>query len=692
MPTINNDSRWKSYLSATEYVEGSQSETNATLSVQLSLNSSDDLGTYFVPYTDIVIIAHAYDDTVAREENKYIVIGVFEAGTKYTLTKSSYNYHLPTLTKLCKVPTTWLTNSVVEIDSMIPAISKEYSENYILGITNLGYCYSDSVISELEHTGVLRNDGQYVYGFFQEEDCNINGEVSEIAFSVTIGDIEYVDLRLPSGTIWAKYNIGATSENLYGSYYQYGKGTRQYAVTSGESYYSVLETPLATSADTVAQEWGGDWHMPRIQIYNELISYTRSEWTTIDGVNGMKFTSLKDSSKYIFLPAGGYWSGGSQSNLNSRGAYWSSTSSDLTFAAYKLDFNSGRTNTNCMEYRTDGISVRGVMSGKSPYGKIIYLTNSAQTNSSTTISTNGCGIDFVLSGNDITWLSNIEATSSNRLSFTASENDYIERSVIIRPKIDNTVCEDEGKWVLVTQESGCDCGTGLEITTPTVVLTSAKTNSNYATYVTTPCFETINSIQYEPSSWSRLISATTEPSLNRIKVTNIQNSINIVEKSGTVIVNYSEAEGCEASTSFTVVRKSGCGCQAIYKYNQVSDYPTEINIEWNYNSTTASTVPLVGYTPNPTSATCYSSVTTSFTSSNLSHWIVSGITAPSDPQAPFDYEIKVQPKENNNDGISIEGTFIIEYMLRDGNPGATCQFIVHYTHNANSCINTFKWK
>ena len=37
---------------------------------------------------------------------------------------------------------------------------------------------------------------------------------------------DYVDLRLPSGTKWAKCNVGASSESAYGNYYMYGKGTR----------------------------------------------------------------------------------------------------------------------------------------------------------------------------------------------------------------------------------------------------------------------------------------------------------------------------------------------------------------------------------------------------------------------------------------------------------------------------------
>ena len=136
---------------------------------------------------------------------------------------------------------------------------------------------------------------------------------------------ESVDLGLPSGTKWAKYNVGATSETEYGNYYQYGKGAAQYAATSGDSNYSGTENPLATSADTAAQEWGGSWHMPTMEQMEELTANTTYEWTTINGVNGGKFTAKNGSGNYIFIPAAGYYGNGSPDEVGSDGYVWSST-------------------------------------------------------------------------------------------------------------------------------------------------------------------------------------------------------------------------------------------------------------------------------------------------------------------------------------------------------------------------------
>lgn len=75
---------------------------------------------------------------------------------------------------------------------------------------------------------------------------------------------------------------------------------------------------------------GGDWHMPTSSQCQELIDNTTTAWTTSDGVSGMTFTSKKDISKFIFIPAAGSAGNDDQvSNTGSTGSIWSSTISDF---------------------------------------------------------------------------------------------------------------------------------------------------------------------------------------------------------------------------------------------------------------------------------------------------------------------------------------------------------------------------
>ena len=138
----------------------------------------------------------------------------------------------------------------------------------------------------------------------------------------------YVDLDLPSGTLWARCNIGATHETDYGDYYQYGKGADNYYITSGQSLYNGSENPLAASADTATQVLGGSCHMPTKLQCEELTANTSYSFQTNfkgSGVNGSKFTSKTDPNKYIFIPAAGFYWSDMVLNEGENVRIWSST-------------------------------------------------------------------------------------------------------------------------------------------------------------------------------------------------------------------------------------------------------------------------------------------------------------------------------------------------------------------------------
>ena len=166
---------------------------------------------------------------------------------------------------------------------------------------------------------------------------------------------EYVDLGLPSGTKWATMNVGASSITDYGNYYQYGYGAATYQEPDGEAWYEGTEDPLAASADTATQVWGGEWHMPTKTQFEELIANTTYEWTTIDGVNGGKFTA--QNGNYVFLPAPGCWDEGYFAL--DWGAYWISSVSEFGYARY-LDFNNSSVGTGEIHI-DDGLLIRPVM-------------------------------------------------------------------------------------------------------------------------------------------------------------------------------------------------------------------------------------------------------------------------------------------------------------------------------------------
>ena len=157
---------------------------------------------------------------------------------------------------------------------------------------------------------------------------------------------DYVDLGLPRGALWATMNVGASKPSDYGLYFQWGDtqgytvaqvgtGNRQKKFASDWSDYKWGVAPdftkytyqpymLDLEDDAAHVYMGGDWHMPSYEQISDLIDYTTTAWTTSDGVSGMTFTSKKDDSKSIFIPAAGYAWGGSVYDSNRNGNVWSS--------------------------------------------------------------------------------------------------------------------------------------------------------------------------------------------------------------------------------------------------------------------------------------------------------------------------------------------------------------------------------
>ena len=90
-----------------------------------------------------------------------------------------------------------------------------------------------------------------------------------------------------------------------------------------------------------------------------MINGTTYTWTTINGVNGGKFTSKKDSTKYIFLPAGGYCKDTTLNNVPSHGYYLSTKWYSYAFAGH-MDICSSDATMFDNAYRRNGFSVRAI--------------------------------------------------------------------------------------------------------------------------------------------------------------------------------------------------------------------------------------------------------------------------------------------------------------------------------------------
>ena len=211
-------------------------------------------------------------------------------------------------------------------------------------------------------------------GDLQDQINSLRGIISSIP------TMEYVDLGLPSRKLWAKCNIGAATETDYGDYFMWGSttpdnnhtcnwantpfnnGLSKYNLTYFESVKDTVYPNgiLAKEYDAAYKATNGIARMPTEAEIQELIDNTTNEWTTINNVNGWKFTSKTDTSKYIFIPAAGWRTDSSFENQGDNGSIWSSSlfTTDLDYA-YNLNFTM---DGQSMDYslRYCGFAVRAV--------------------------------------------------------------------------------------------------------------------------------------------------------------------------------------------------------------------------------------------------------------------------------------------------------------------------------------------
>ena len=240
--------------------------------------------------------------------------------------------------------------------------------------------YSDqaSAVGQIVNTpNVCVIDGMDKTLFIPKSAGNSVEIIEDDDFINYAASIEFVDLGLPSGTLWMKCNIGAEKETDYGLFFQWGD-TVGYDESTAAAHLSESTCPgygdyttwntanltnnvLNTSVDAAYVRTNGKAKMPTQTQCQELANETNNEWTTIDGVAGRKFTNKSDSSKYIFIPAAGYFRGGTRGGEGTCGGVWSSSldTSDIN-NAYDLHFNSKGVFRNGYGYRYGVMGVRGV--------------------------------------------------------------------------------------------------------------------------------------------------------------------------------------------------------------------------------------------------------------------------------------------------------------------------------------------
>lgn len=129
---------------------------------------------------------------------------------------------------------------------------------------------------------------------------------------------DWVDLGLPSGTLWRKFNVGATHPLQYGLYFSWGNIVGHYwngsTFADGYSFtqeaYNLTPGALLTgdidNAHDAAREYLGEhWKIPSSVQYEELNQNCNFEIITQGSLNYFVYTSKINGNRLI-LPLSGY--------------------------------------------------------------------------------------------------------------------------------------------------------------------------------------------------------------------------------------------------------------------------------------------------------------------------------------------------------------------------------------------------
>lgn len=147
---------------------------------------------------------------------------------------------------------------------------------------------------EIRSTKAGNNEGSCTFEISNPDDYTTKPYVIADGkyFYIDIDD-RWVDLGLPSGILWAKYNVGATSPEEYGGYYAWGETETKAAYRYTNYKYAeqyIGSNIVGTNYDAAHVNWGNGARMPSFFELRELAEYCTWETILSDGNKLAKVT------------------------------------------------------------------------------------------------------------------------------------------------------------------------------------------------------------------------------------------------------------------------------------------------------------------------------------------------------------------------------------------------------------------
>ena len=318
-----------------DLIRGILSDLNTTLEVKLGAIEATMKEQSIVLSEKLALIEQAVkDQTTSFNAKMELIIKAITSLPDYseklaaieTALKAmpDYSEQLKAIEKAMKDMNTTLTEKLAILESIQSAISDNGKKLEAIGKA-IGDMpdYTDAfnnIKTEIANLVKAVTDGKKSQKAALDE---IAKKIEKLKAAAGIEDsVEFVDLGLPSGNLWAKCNLGASSPEQYGDYYAWGetKPKQEYTYPNHKWYKEGASSlgftkynnedgklTLEDEDDAVIQNLGKGWRTPSLADFRELTNQklTTIKKTTLNGVAGYQITSKKNG-KSVFIPCAGF--------------------------------------------------------------------------------------------------------------------------------------------------------------------------------------------------------------------------------------------------------------------------------------------------------------------------------------------------------------------------------------------------
>lgn len=181
-------------------------------------------------------------------------------------------------------------NSQETIDLLVIPKREEYTRDLVMELTIDGKPYIIPLPAVNWEAGQ-----QYTYPV----------DISNVEQTEPVREAVYMGFDGDDGQplYWSTINLGATSPTDYGGLYGWGDKSGELTSTN-LNYYPSANPPedISGSAFDLARlTWGGGWRIPSGNEFWSLKSHSEVEWTYVNGVEGVRYTSTVNGNS-IFIP------------------------------------------------------------------------------------------------------------------------------------------------------------------------------------------------------------------------------------------------------------------------------------------------------------------------------------------------------------------------------------------------------